>query len=87
MTDKILILYGRRDCHLCDEMRVALERWRTRLGFVLELKDIDEDPELLAGFGDKVPVLMHGDHEICHYFLDESALLRCLGREAESRHY
>ena len=63
--DTILTLYGRRDCHLCDEMRAALEHWRTRLGFVLALKDIDEDPELVARFGNKIPVLMHDDREIC----------------------
>ncbi len=83
MTDNILTLYGRSDCHLCDEMRIALERWRARLDFALELKDVDEDPELLARFGDKVPVLMHNDREICHYVLDESALLHCLGRFPE----
>ena len=81
--DTILTLYGRRDCHLCDEMRAALEHWRTRLGFVLALKDIDEDPELVARFGNKVLVPMHDDREICHYFLEESALLKCLGKETE----
>jgi len=33
--------------------------------------------------GNKVPVLMHDNREICQYFLEESALLKCLGKETE----
>jgi hypothetical protein len=32
--------------------------------------DVDRHPELEEKWGDKVPVLLDGDLEICHYFLD-----------------
>lgn len=74
-----LTLYIRRDCHLCDEMYDALRPWEAKLGFALRLVDVDDDPELIARFGDNVPVLMHREREICHYRLDEAALVACFG--------
>ncbi|MFQ6022265.1 MAG: glutaredoxin family protein [Acidiferrobacterales bacterium] len=79
MAGVVLTLYGRTHCHLCEEMQVALEPWRSRLGFVVKSVDIDDDPILCARFGDKVPVLMQNDREICRYIFDEQALLTCLG--------
>jgi glutaredoxin len=76
---EVLTLYFRRDCHLCDEMYEALRPWQAKLGFTLQSVDIADDLELIAQLGDKVPVLMHGEREICHYQLDEPALLACLG--------
>lgn len=78
MSDTTLTLYLRRDCHLCAEMRTALERVRPRLGFALALVDVDGDPALAERYGHKVPVLTAGDFEICHYFLDEPELLAYL---------
>jgi glutaredoxin len=70
-----LILYVRRDCHLCTEMREELEQIREDLDITLELVDIDADPDLVRRYGHKVPVLVAGDYEICHYFLDRPQLL------------
>jgi thioredoxin reductase (NADPH) len=70
-----LTLYMRSYCHLCEEMQVALAPWREKLGFQLKTVDVDSDPELVERFDTLVPVLMAGDQEICHYFLDEKALL------------
>ena len=38
--------------------------------YVIDVVDIDLHPALEAQWGDKVPVLLDGDVEICHYFLD-----------------
>jgi thioredoxin reductase (NADPH) len=51
-----------------------------RLSVTVELVDIDSDPELAARYGHKVPVLVGGDEEICHYFLDEPQLAEYLSR-------
>jgi len=67
-------MYGRRECHLCEDMREGLLSLAPELDFELDTIDIDSDPELESQFGTKVPVLMHGNHEICHYFLDLKAL-------------
>ncbi|MBD3670569.1 MAG: glutaredoxin family protein [Gammaproteobacteria bacterium] len=69
-----LTLYMRAGCHLCEEMHQALLPWQGRLGFSLELVDIDASANLVERFNTLVPVLMSGDTEICHYFLDEKAL-------------
>ena len=69
-----LTLYSRRGCHLCEDMQESLSSHADELGFSINTVDIDADPALISQFGTKVPVLMHGTHEICHYFLDLKAL-------------
>jgi hypothetical protein len=34
--------------------------------------DVDADPALEAKYDELVPVLLHGETELCHYFLDEA---------------
>ncbi|MDH5184646.1 MAG: glutaredoxin family protein [Gammaproteobacteria bacterium] len=70
----LLTLYMRTYCHLCEDMQMALGPWQQRLGFEINTIDIDADPQLVERFDTLVPVLMAGDQEICHYFLDEKAL-------------
>jgi thioredoxin reductase (NADPH) len=65
-----LTLYGRHYCHLCDDMSAALEPLIAEFGLALTRVDVDADPALESRFGEKVPVLAHGENELCHYFLD-----------------
>ena len=57
-------------------MITALENFRGRFSLPCEIEvvDIDLHPVLEEKWGDKVPVLIENDVEICHYFLDEAAL-------------
>ena len=73
-----LTVYERAGCHLCDDMVSTLSEWRAELGFEIERVDVDTSPELAARYGAKVPVLMHGSFEVCHFFLDLDALRRAL---------
>ncbi|HQU15960.1 MAG: thioredoxin family protein [Chromatiales bacterium 21-64-14] len=73
-----LTVYGRSHCHLCEEMLSALRPFQERYGFALEVVDIDGEPQLEARYGAKVPVLVTADRELCHYFLDETMLIRHL---------
>lgn len=74
-----LRLYGRRDCHLCDEMIAGLRALQPQLAFQLDVLDVDLDPTLEARYGERVPVLVDAsDAEICHYWLDENALRKHL---------
>ena len=75
-----LVLYVRRDCHLCADMHRELAALAPRRGFSLSLVDIDSDAGLIARYGHKVPVLVGGDEEICHYFLDQEQLAGYLKR-------
>ena len=69
-----LTLYGRNDCHLCEDMQNSLTELQGTIGFSLKWIDIDTDPALQARYSTLIPVLMHNDTEICHYFLDPEAL-------------
>lgn len=69
-----LTLYSRAYCHLCDDLLAALAPLAQRAGLAVEVVDVDADSALEAAYGDKVPILMAGDREICRYRLDPAAL-------------
>ena len=71
-----LILFTRSGCHLCDELRRALLAQRARYPFEIEEHDVDDDAALARRYGERVPVLVGGEREICHYFFDEAAFVR-----------
>ena len=75
-----LILYSRSYCHLCNDLRDAILRHEREADFTLEIIDVDADPVLLARYDELVPVLAARKADgavnvLCHYFLDEPALL------------
>ena len=67
-----LTLLSRSYCHLCQEMEVALRPLAEEFGASVTVLDVDSDPQLEASYDELVPVLLHGESEICHYFLDEA---------------
>jgi hypothetical protein len=75
-----LTVLSRSYCHLCDDLiahlATALERHRAERGVAISVNviDVDRHADLEAKWGDKVPVLLDGDDEICHYFLDAAKL-------------
>jgi len=68
---KKLTLMSRVYCHLCHDMEAALAPLATEFGAQVEVIDVDTDPRLEALYNELVPVLLHEDRELCHYFLDE----------------
>lgn len=66
-----LTLLGRNYCHLCHDMLKALAPLAEAFGATVREVDVDTDPALEARYDELVPVLLHGEHELCHYFLDE----------------
>ena len=75
-----LTVLSREYCHLCEELITALKRFQGRYSFVIAVVDVDRHPELEERWGDKVPVLLDGEREICHYFLDHDAVDARLSR-------
>jgi len=69
-----LILYVRKDCHLCSEMISDLNELQVKLCFYLEIVDVDSSQNLVEKYGEFVPVLMGKNEEICHFHLDPKAL-------------
>lgn len=79
----LLIVYSRADCHLCQNMILALQNLQQQVSsFNFQVIDIDSDPELVTRYGERIPVLMSplNSQEICHYFLDLAALDDYLGK-------
>lgn len=80
MIQPTLTVLSRTYCHLCEEMIAALEQFQGRYSFAIEVVDIDRHPELEQKWGDKVPVLLDGERELCHYYLDVEVLDARLAR-------
>jgi glutaredoxin len=77
------ILYGRAWCHLCEDMRAALEPIAAQHGMSIEWIDIDEDPALEARYNELVPVLMLNGVELCRYRLNECAVRTALKAQCQ----
>ena len=71
-----LIVYSREECHLCQDMIHALQSMQEQSAFEFEVIDIDNDPQLVSRYGERIPVLLafKDGPEICHYHLDQTAL-------------
>jgi thiol-disulfide isomerase/thioredoxin len=81
-----LTLYSRSYCHLCEQMRDALQPLRERYRFTLEVVDVDADPALVAQYDELVPVLIGSRSggaplQLCHYFLDAGKVEDFLSRQ------
>ena len=69
-----LTVLSREWCHLCHELVDALAPVAAELGWTVEVVDVDQQPALEARWDELVPVVLHGDKELCHYHLDEAAV-------------
>ena len=76
----MITIYSRPGCHLCDEMKVVVqrvaERQTPRLAF--EIVDISTDSNLEALYGLEIPVLMVNGRKAAKYRVSEDELQRIL---------
>ena len=54
----MLTLITRRDCHLCEDMAAIIDQVATEMPSRLEVRDVDDDPDLQNRYGEEVPVLL-----------------------------
>ncbi|MCK5718558.1 MAG: glutaredoxin family protein [Thiomargarita sp.] len=78
MLSPVLTLYSRTGCHLCEEMQDALNKLQQRYSFSFNIINIDTDKQLKQRYNEWIPLLAAGEQEICHYYLDQNALLAYL---------
>ena len=71
---------SREYCHLCDDLIAGLRALQARHDFTFEVVDVDRHPELEEKWGDKVPVVLDGQIEVCRYHLDIDAVDARLAR-------
>ena len=77
-----LTLYTKPGCSLCESAADALERVRARAPFTLDIIDVGGDRDLLARYGQRVPVVLLDGEPIFEYFVDEDALEHMLTQGA-----
>ena len=75
---RVVSLYGRPGCHLCDEARTVLERIQAERPFRLEEIDIESDDALLRRYLERIPVIALDGEELFDHFVEEEALRRKL---------
>lgn len=76
---KTIAIYSKPGCHLCDRAKDVIIRCRQQRDFALEVIDISQDPELLAKYGNDIPVVLLDGREIARHFVRERKLLELLG--------
>ena len=73
-------LYTRVGCHLCDVVKEQLDTAQSQRPFALEVVDVDTRPELVAQYGDEVPVVMVAGRKAFKYRLNPAEFLERLAR-------
>jgi Glutaredoxin-like domain (DUF836) len=71
-------LYGRAECHLCDDARAILERVQADVPFDLIDVDIERDDDLHRRYLERIPVVEVAGVEAFQFFVDEAELRRRL---------
>jgi glutaredoxin len=75
MPSPLVKLYGRPDCHLCDEAREGLESLRADgAHFELEEIDIESDDGLLSRYLERIPVIELNGEIVGELWLDPNGL-------------
>jgi uncharacterized membrane protein len=57
-------LYSRKDCSLCDQALADLQSLQASLPHILEVIDVDGDPEALRLYGAELPVVEVGPYKV-----------------------
>ncbi len=71
-----LRLLTRPGCHLCEEAAAAL----AALGAEFDAVEIDSEAELLARYGDRIPVILAGGVEIASAPIEATSLAVALAK-------
>jgi len=80
-----LLLYTRRDCHLCDAMKAAVDGEARGFPVRVTVVDVDSREELAGEFGLDVPVLFVDGKKFAKHRLEPGRLRERLRRSAADR--
>lgn len=72
---KVVTLYTRAGCHLCEQARAVVERARRRVAFELRVIDIDGETDLKSRYNEDVPVIAVDGRDLFRWSVDEEALV------------
>jgi len=69
-----LVIYTRKDCCLCDEMKAVIRQVAAQTPLALAEIDVDGSPEFQEKYGREVPVLFINGHKAFKYRVTRGAL-------------
>jgi glutaredoxin len=78
-SKRLVTLYTRRGCCLCDTAKAVLAEARKKAAFEYEEIDIDTDPELVRRYNDEIPVIAIDRVKAFQYQIDMTEFLKKLG--------
>jgi len=81
-----VFLYGRKDCHLCDEAQADLEALQSEHPHSLTLVDVDSQPELQHRYGELIPVVEVGPYRLKAPFTRQELAMTLGAVEDRARH-
>ena len=73
-----LVLYSRKDCCLCDEMKAVIRQVARETPLAVEEIDIDSSADLQEKYGQEVPLLFINGRKAFKYRLTAKELARRL---------
>ncbi|MGI4789892.1 MAG: glutaredoxin family protein [Janthinobacterium lividum] len=73
-----LLVYSKPGCHLCEEAVRVLTQIQSEIPFELEETNIQNDPALLAEYGEQIPVGMLNGKFLFEYRVDQGYLRQLL---------
>ena len=76
--DAEVTIYGRDDCHLCDEAETAVRTAAAGYAVRIHKVDVDQDDELRLKYGDQVPVVTVNGRRFSKFRVDPDRLRRRL---------
>lgn len=80
-----VIVLSRPDCHLCEVVLKMARRLQAETPYTLKYVDIADNPELLARYGMRIPVVLIDQVEACSGRVTEGDLRRAMKRARWSR--
>ena len=82
-----LVVYTKPDCHLCEDMKNVVGRVVGKNRGVATLREVDvsQDADLLATYGEQIPVLFVNGRKAFKYRVSERALRDRLEKDARAK--
>lgn len=74
----LITVLSRPGCHLCEEALAALAPIAAEHGAEIVEVNIETDDELHREHLERIPVIVIGGAEVCHHFVDSTAVRAAL---------
>ncbi len=77
-SSPLVVIYSRRNCHLCEVAKEVVESARDAAEFELEIRFIDGDAELEKLYGEEVPVTMINGKRHDYFKVDRTRFIEAV---------